>query len=88
MHRKMWWSTARVAFVGGINYSADHLADFGPMAKQDYAVEFAGPLVSQIRALLPRGAARRHSRAAKLALAARTRRWPLPPRRLPRPLRW
>ncbi len=36
------------AFVGGINYSADHLADFGPMAKQDYAVEIVGPLVQTI----------------------------------------
>jgi cardiolipin synthase len=37
-----------VAFVGGINYSADHLADFGPEAKQDYAVEIHGPLVAEI----------------------------------------
>jgi len=36
------------AFVGGINYSADHLADFGPLAKQDYAVELQGPVVSEI----------------------------------------
>jgi cardiolipin synthase len=37
------------AFVGGINYSADHLADFGPAAKQDYAVEIEGPIVGTIR---------------------------------------
>jgi cardiolipin synthase len=37
-----------VAFVGGLNYSADHLADFGPEAKQDYAVEIRGPLVAEI----------------------------------------
>jgi cardiolipin synthase len=36
------------AFVGGINYSADHLADYGPEAKQDYAVEIHGPLVADI----------------------------------------
>jgi cardiolipin synthase len=36
------------AFVGGINYSADHLLDFGPMAKQDYAIELGGPIVAQI----------------------------------------
>ena len=42
------WSTASVAFVGGINYSADHLADFGPEAKQDYSVEIHGPLVAEI----------------------------------------
>src|SRR5690606_32452622 len=29
-------------------FSADHLADFGPMAKQDYAVEVRGPIVDTI----------------------------------------
>ena len=32
------------AFVGGINYSADHLSDYGAEAKQDYAVEIEGPI--------------------------------------------
>lgn len=50
MHRKIVVVDDRVAFVGGINYSIDHLAEYGPMAKQDYAVEIAGPLVKQIRA--------------------------------------
>jgi cardiolipin synthase len=40
---------AERAFVGGINFSADHLADFGPAAKQDYAVEIEGPIVDTIR---------------------------------------
>jgi cardiolipin synthase len=40
------------AFVGGINYSADHLADFGPEAKQDYAVEVEGPIVAQIHSFV------------------------------------
>lgn len=48
MHRKVVVIDGEVAFVGGINYSADHLADFGPEAKQDYAVEIHGPLVSEI----------------------------------------
>ncbi len=48
MHRKIVVVDAAVAFVGGINYSADHLADFGPEAKQDYAVEIRGPLVAEI----------------------------------------
>ena len=43
MHRKIVVVDGRRAFVGGINYSADHLADFGPQAKQDYAVEVHGP---------------------------------------------
>jgi cardiolipin synthase len=48
MHRKLVVVDREVAFVGGINYSADHLADFGPEAKQDYAVEVQGPLVADI----------------------------------------
>lgn len=52
MHRKLVVVDAEVAFVGGINYSADHLADFGPMAKQDYAVEVRGPIVATIHRFL------------------------------------
>jgi cardiolipin synthase len=48
MHRKIVVVDRATAFVGGINYSADHLADFGPAAKQDYAVEIHGPLVAEI----------------------------------------
>jgi cardiolipin synthase len=48
MHRKIVVVDGVVAFIGGINYSADHLADFGPEAKQDYSVEIRGPLVSEI----------------------------------------
>lgn len=49
MHRKIVVVDGCRAFVGGINYSADHLADFGPTAKQDYAIEIEGPLVSHIQ---------------------------------------
>ena len=48
MHRKLVVVDNEVAFVGGINYSADHLGDFGPEAKQDYSVEIRGPLVAEI----------------------------------------
>ncbi|MEO5670288.1 MAG: cardiolipin synthase ClsB [Ramlibacter sp.] len=48
MHRKIVVVDGQVAFIGGINYSADHLADFGPEAKQDYAVQIRGPLVAEI----------------------------------------
>ena len=48
MHRKIVVVDGTRAFVGGINYSADHMADFGPLAKQDYAVEIIGPLVADI----------------------------------------
>jgi cardiolipin synthase len=48
MHRKVVVVDGTLAFVGGINYSADHLADFGPEAKQDYSIEIEGPIVAQI----------------------------------------
>lgn len=49
MHRKIVVVDGERAFVGGINYSADHLLDFGPQAKQDYSVEAQGPIVDEIR---------------------------------------
>jgi cardiolipin synthase len=52
MHRKLLVADARVAMVGGINFSADHMLDFGPEAKQDYAVELEGPAVADIHAFL------------------------------------
>lgn len=48
LHRKIVVVDGVRAFVGGLNYSADHLADYGPAAKQDYAVEIRGPLVGVI----------------------------------------
>lgn len=48
MHRKLVVIDGQVAFVGGINFSHDHLRDFGPRAKQDYAVEVEGPVVADI----------------------------------------
>ncbi|MBS3185239.1 cardiolipin synthase ClsB [Pseudomonas sp. PCH44] len=50
LHRKIVVIDGGRAFIGGINYSADHLGDFGPMAKQDYAVEVTGPVVAQVHA--------------------------------------
>jgi cardiolipin synthase A/B len=52
MHRKLVVVDGARAFVGGINYSADHLADYGPEAKQDYAVEVEGPIVAHIRSFM------------------------------------
>jgi cardiolipin synthase len=49
LHRKLLVVDGKLAFVGGINFSADHLTDFGPAAKQDYAVELEGPIVADIR---------------------------------------
>ncbi|MHC8289048.1 cardiolipin synthase ClsB [Pseudomonas sp. XS1P51] len=57
LHRKIVVVDGEIAFIGGINFSADHLADFGPEAKQDYSVEVQGPAVADIHhfALLQSG---------------------------------
>ncbi len=60
MHRKIVVVDGTIAFVGGINYSADHLGDFGPEAKQDYSVEIHGPLVSEIHRFTHLALARGH----------------------------
>ena len=49
MHRKIVVVDGTLGFIGGINYSADHVADFGPEAKQDYSVAVRGPIVAQMR---------------------------------------
>ncbi|BCU56354.1 cardiolipin synthase ClsB [Enterobacter kobei] len=48
MHRKIVVIDNTIAFVGGINYSAEHMSDYGPEAKQDYAVRVEGPVVLDI----------------------------------------
>ena len=48
LHRKIVVVDATVGFIGEINFSADHLADFGPEAKQDYAVQVIGPAVADL----------------------------------------
>lgn len=50
LHRKIAVVDAQVAFVGGINYSEDHLFQSGPESKQDYAVRVEGPVVADIHA--------------------------------------
>jgi cardiolipin synthase A/B len=50
MHRKIVVIDGARAFVGGINYSVDHLIRHGPEGKQDYAVEATGPIVQSIHA--------------------------------------
>ena len=48
LHRKTVVVDGRIAFIGGINFSAEHYSDYGPEAKQDYAVELEGPVVADI----------------------------------------
>jgi len=58
LHRKIVVVDGELAFIGGINFSEDHLLSFGPKSKQDYAVAIEGPLVADIRQLaLPSPAA-------------------------------
>lgn len=68
LHRKLVAVDGERAFVGGINYSADHLMDFGPQAKQDYAVEVRGPAVAQIQRFM-------HEALAAAARPPPRRRW-------------
>jgi len=48
LHRKIVVADNEIAFVGGINFSAEHISSYGPQAKQDYAVEVKGPIVEDI----------------------------------------
>ncbi|AEF22766.1 MULTISPECIES: cardiolipin synthase ClsB [Pseudomonas] len=48
LHRKIVVVDNEVAYIGGINYGEDHIADYGPMAKQDYAVRVRGPIVADL----------------------------------------
>ncbi len=65
MHRKLVVIDGQIAFIGGINYSADHLGDFGPQAKQDYAAEVRGPIVGTML----------HFARAAARVAQPSRRW-------------
>lgn len=49
LHRKLVVVDGRHAFVGGINLSYNHLCEYGPDGKQDYAVELRGPVVREVR---------------------------------------
>ena len=59
MHRKIVAIDRQRSFIGGINFSADHLPDYGPEAKQGYAVLVEGPLAADLadyaRAALGKG---------------------------------
>lgn len=66
LHRKLAVIDGEVAFIGGINYSDDHLTDYGEKAKQDYALALRGPIVADVHKvcmlLLLRGSSRRDRR--------------------------
>ncbi|BBI42860.1 hypothetical protein ALP64_205116 [Pseudomonas syringae pv. actinidiae] len=48
LHRKVVVIDGELGFIGGINYSVDHMTDTGLTAKQDYAVLVRGPIVGRI----------------------------------------
>ncbi len=66
MHRKLIVIDRQVGFIGGLNFSADHLGDYGPEAKQDYAVRVTGPIVADMLVAMQQ----------TLAPARRRFRWP------------
>jgi len=49
LHRKIIAIDGECAFIGGINYAVDQLAESSPYAKQDYAVRIIGPLAQDIQ---------------------------------------
>jgi cardiolipin synthase len=49
LHRKLLVVDGETAFVGGINYSDEHMVANGPKSKQDYAVMVRGHVVTEIR---------------------------------------
>ena len=42
LHRKIVVIDGARAFIGGINFGYDHVAEYGPESKQDYAIEVTG----------------------------------------------
>lgn len=48
LHRKIVVVDGELAFVGGINFTEEHVRSFGAQSKQDYAVAVRGPVVRDI----------------------------------------
>lgn len=64
LHRKLVAIDQRIAYVGGINYSDEHMRYYGDKSKQDYAVRVTGPVVDDIHTFCRStiGAEQRHRR--------------------------
>lgn len=67
MHRKIVVVDGILAYVGGINFIADQLSDFGPEAKRDFAAEIEGPVVNNIRTFFIKTNHRHHLRSPSTA---------------------
>lgn len=50
LHRKVVVVDGRIGFIGGINFSVDHLKQHGPESKQDYSLRLEGPVVRALHA--------------------------------------
>ncbi|MGQ0622302.1 MAG: cardiolipin synthase ClsB [Panacagrimonas sp.] len=68
LHRKLVVIDRSTGFIGGINYSEDHLVGSGPMSKQDYAAEVHGPVVDHMYRFM-RAALGRQRRPVRLRTA-------------------
>lgn len=52
LHRKIVVIDRLIGFIGGLNFSVDHLLKSGPESKQDYAIEAHGPIVTEMYRLV------------------------------------
>ena len=48
LHRKFTLIDCAVGYIGGINFSMEHVREHGPKSKQDYAVRVTGPVVDEM----------------------------------------
>ncbi|MFT3804241.1 MAG: cardiolipin synthase ClsB [Burkholderiaceae bacterium] len=67
LHRKLIVIDGKLGFVGGINFAADHLSDYGPEAKQDYAARVRGPIVAAMHRMALKTLAHARRRDRRLA---------------------
>jgi cardiolipin synthase len=80
MHRKIVVVDGELAFIGGINFSVDHLAISGPESKQDYAVQVQGPVVQQLHGFVHAVLAPvRHALLRRMRQGFRRQAKPVPP---------
>lgn len=78
MHRKIVVIDRQIAYIGGINFSEDHLAESHPEGKQDYVVRAEGSVAQQIQEFVTGEIQRlghRRRRSRKLSKRDLARHW-------------
>lgn len=60
LHRKIVVIDRSLAFIGGINFSIDHLHDASPRGKEDFALRVRGPVVNAVHELVSLSLSGRH----------------------------